>query len=250
MITKLVPHRPPLSISLIAMLGALFASLAFAASSQAHTCSVTEGDHCYSISEWYMSGGTEEVKGAYGQIESYYGLVPNYTSEFLDNEIWVVFPSLSETWVEGGVTFGYGTGGTETPAYFVAHSLEGKYSESIYPEGPPLNAWSGLYLDQPQTAHTWCATWSWDSKPDYCWSGFPKSSKLLQNGLEFAATTASGADNNGRSFGWAQYMNGVWHEEWNDGTTKAVGYREKPLCIVAPAPGYTSGSIAFAVPGC
>jgi hypothetical protein len=227
--------------------------LASSATSDAHVCSVNDGYHCYSITRWEMTK-PEELKGAYVQIEAYYGLVPNWTNEFLDDEMWVAFPAAkASAWVEGGVTVGYGTGETK-PAYFLAESygphIETEYFEQIYPEGPPYNAWSGLYWDQPGAGGTWCATWSWDHSPDYCFTGFPHSSTDVESGLEFAATAASGADNNGRNFSWAQYMDNSWHHEWNDGVTRAQPEREKPLCIVAPAPGYTWGSIAYSVPGC
>jgi hypothetical protein len=247
------PRQPAVLRAVLALAVVLscLGAAAIAAPAALATCSVEEGSHCYSISDWEMTGSGEEVEGAYSEIEAYYGNVPNYSTEFIDNEMWVGFPSLEEAWVEAGVTFGYGTGSATVPDYFYARSYgPKKYAEYIYPEGPPLNNWSGVYLDEPTEKHTWCVTWSWDHTPDKCWGSFPKSSKELNNGLEFAATVASGADNNGRNLGWAQFMEGVWHHEWNDGVTKAFGYREKPLCIVAPAPGYTYGSVAYSAPGC
>jgi hypothetical protein len=228
-----------------------FLGLAAVGVPDALACSVAEGSHCYSISDWEMTKSPEEVEGAYTEIEAYYGNVPNYTSEFIDNEMWVAFPSKEEAWTEAGITFGYGTGSATVPDYFYARSYgPKKYSEYIYPDGPPLNNWSGVYLDEPTAKGTWCVTWSWDHTPDICWEGFPKSSKELNSGLEFATTVSSGSDNNGRNVSWAQWMNGAWHHEWNDGTTHALSYREKPLCIVAPAPGYTWGSVAYSAPGC
>jgi hypothetical protein len=66
----------------------------------AQACSVQEGYHCYSIAVWSMQG-SEQVRGAYSEIETYYAIVPNWCCEFIDDELWVVFPSLSESWVEG-----------------------------------------------------------------------------------------------------------------------------------------------------
>jgi hypothetical protein len=194
----------------------------------------------------------EEVKGAYDEIETYYANVPNWGTEFIDNEMWVAFPQMNaEAWVEAGVTWGYGTGSATAGRYFYARSYgPGKYAEAIYPSGPPFNTWIGVYLDQPGAAGTWCVTWAWDHSPDKCWGGFPNSSIELQNGLEFATTVESGANNNGRNSGWGQWMNGGWHHEWKGGSHHAEPFWDKPLCINAPAPGYTWGSIAYAAPGC
>jgi hypothetical protein len=145
----------------------------------------------------------------------------------------------------GGVTAGYETGGPENLRYFWAHSIKGKYSEYIYPEGPPYNAWSGFYIWEAYTLGQWCVKFSWDSGPDFCYGGgYPSSSRELNEGLEDAAV--EGTFNNGRAVGWDQHMEGNWVYGWNN----AYPMREKPLCIVMPAPGYSTGSIAFSVPGC
>jgi hypothetical protein len=217
----------------------------------AYACNVEPDKHCYSIVDWSMTK-PEEVMGAYDEIETSYGDVPHFEMEFIDNEMWVAFPQINdEAWVEAGVTFGYGTGSEDVDDYFYAGSYgPKKYKEFIYPEGPPNETWIGVYLDDPEINGAWCVEWKWDTKPEICWTGFSDSSIELESGLEFATTTASGADDNGRNSGWAQYMNGGWHHEWNDGVTKAEPIRNKPLCIAAPAPGYTWGSIAYSAPGC
>jgi hypothetical protein len=209
----------------------------------AQACSVKEEQHCYSVAVWEMHGA-EEVRGAYSEIETYYAKVPNWGNEFIDNELWVIFPSA--TWVEGGVTAGYETGGPENLRYFWAHSLKGAYSEYIYPEGPPYNAWAGFYIWEPNTQGQWCVKFPWDGSPDFCYNGYPGSSRELNEGLEFATTTSSGADDNGRAIGYDQHMEDNWFYGWNS----AFGARNLPLCIVMPAPGYTTGSIAFSAPGC
>ncbi len=217
----------------------------------ATACSVEEGKHCYSVVEWWMGNPTEEVRGAYDEIESYYGSVPNYTSEFIDNEMWVVFPSKSNAWVEAGATWGYGTPGAESPDYFYARSYsKSNYAEAIYPTGPPMYTWYGVYIDDPSLNGSWCVQWQWDKVPDICFTSFPKTSKELNNGLEFATTTASGADNNGRAVGWAQWMDGTWHREWAGAYNHALPSWSPGMCINAPAPGYKYGSVAFAAPGC
>ena len=76
------------------------------------------------------------------------------------------------------------------------------------------------------------------------------SSKELNAGLEFATTTASGANNNGIILGWSQFMDGTWHELWESPWNKPYAAYNKPLCINVPAPGHNYGSVAFAVPGC
>lgn len=231
---------------------AMFGSLILAAVAQAHVCSVNEGFHCYSISTWFMEK-PEEVRGGYLEVQTINGYVPNYTTEFLDNEMWVGFTQKEHSWVEGGVTVGDGTGGASKPAWFLAQSYGPKssqYFEYIYPEGPAYSSWSGLYLWEPELNGTWCAMWAWDTKPDFCYSGFPHSSTDVENGLEFATTAASGAYNDGNDSTWAEWMNGTWKHEWNDGKTHAEGEREKPLCIIAPISGYAYGSIAYSAAAC
>ncbi len=213
-------------------------------------CSISA--HCYSLSIWEMKP-PEELAGTYTAIEAYYGVVPGWASgEFITDETWVGFPQYNEyASVEGGVVIGNYENET-TPYYFVArtYSRYNYYEEDYFPDGPPYNAWSGLYWDQPDGAGTWCVTWAWDSKPDFCYSGFPGDSYDVSNGMEFATTTSSGANNNGRNYAYGQWMSGAWHTEWNDGATHAYGFRNSPLCNTAPAPGYTWGSVAYSVPGC
>jgi hypothetical protein len=180
--------------------------------------------------------------------------VPNWSSEkgFIDDEMWVGFPG--ERWEEGGLSIGYPFG-EKTLYYFVAREYGGPngYWEYEYPGSTaPWYEWIGLYIDEPYGANgDWCYTWAWDSKPDFCWSGFPTSSTDLEAGMEFATTTASGADNNGQLVGWAYWTNDTWHELWAGSYNHA--YRvtpNKPICTTVPSPGYTWGSIAFAIPGC
>jgi hypothetical protein len=226
--------------------------VALASASNADACAATEGHHCYAITSWTMDTTRgEKVYGAFSNIESYYGNVPRWASgDRINNEMWVGFGETK--WVEGGATIGNLLDAT-TPDYFVARELGGgQYWEFDYPGASPgYNTWYGLYLDEPNGPNgTWCATWAWDSKPDFCFPGFWTASAELEAGLEFATTQQSGADNNGRSVGWAQWTDGSWHETWSGAYRHAEPYREAPLCINAPAPGYTYGSVAFAVPGC
>ena len=217
----------------------------------ASACSSAEGAHCHAITAWSMEHSGEEVRGAFDEIESFYGSVPNYTTDFIDNEMWVTFPSKAYSWVEAGATWGYGTPGPETPDYFYARSYsKTNYAEAIYPSGPPMYAWYGVYIDDPSLNGSWCVQWQWDTTPDICFTNFPKTSKELQSGLEYATTVSSGANNNGRAVGWAQWMDGSWHREWQGAYHHAEPFRNVPMCINTPAPGYLVGSIAFAAPGC
>jgi hypothetical protein len=215
-------------------------------------CSAKEGEHCYSLTYWDMNKSRgEELYGAKAEIESYYGYVPRWASgDRINNELWVAFEN-GKKWVEGGATIGNGLNAT-TPDYFVARDSGSSYWEFDYPGASPgYNTWYGLYLDEPHGATgEWCATWVWDSTPDFCWTGFWTASDEVETGMEFATTQQSGADNNGRSLGWALWTNWTWHELWQGSYTHAEPYWEEPLCINDPAPGYTWGSVAFSAPGC
>jgi len=218
----------------------------------AHPCHRTEleTEHCYSIASWYMPSSGEEVRGAYAELETYYGEVPHFNEEFLTNELWVDFPSKSEAWVEAGIVFDGGRPGSPTnDEYFYARSYGPKQFMKYqnYDAGAPMYSWYGVYIDDPSLNGDWCITWKWDSKPDECFPSFPKTSKLLQTGLEDAGPSTR---NNGRSVGWKQTMSGGWYKEWNDAGSEAEPFHESPTCINAPAPGYPVGSIAFSVPGC
>jgi hypothetical protein len=226
---------------------------------QADACSVKEGQHCYAVEQWSMLGSPAEVIGAYAHEIIAYGKTPNWISPpsgeggFQDDEMWVVFPNFSEdAWVEAGATIGWPYSET-VPLYFVARSYNAKnYWEYVWPSwGPGYNNWFGYYIDEPHGQNgEWCVTWEWESKPIECFTSFPKSSKDLQAGLEFATTTASGADNNGLILGWQQWTNGAWYENWESAWNKPSYEDNKPLCINEPAPGHNYGSVAFAVPGC
>jgi hypothetical protein len=228
-------------------------SVALMIPAQADACSVESGRHCYAIEKWEMTGSPAEIMGAYANIDMYYGKVPNWGSEFLDNEMWVAFPGFNaDAWVEAGATVGWPYSETE-PHYFVARSYNASnYWEYIWPNaGPGYNNWFGFYIDEPYGMNgEWCLTWKWDNSPDDCFTSFPKSSKELQGGLEFATTTSSGADNNGILLGWQQWVNGAWYETWESAWNHPYAVLNSPLCLNVPAPGHNWGSVAFAVPGC
>ncbi len=220
----------------------------------AYGCNVTENHHCYGITRWNMNKSLgEEVYGGQAEIDTFYGSVPNWATEggFLDNEMWVSFPG--EKWVEGGVSVGAPVG-ERALYFFVARDYGGEnYWEFNYPGDPAsYNTWIGIYLDEPYGANgEWCATWAWDTKPDFCFPGFQHYSTDLEAGLEFATTTASGADNNGQIVGWALWNNWTWHEQWAGSYNHASRVEpNSPICTTVPSPGYTWGSIAFAIPGC
>jgi hypothetical protein len=220
---------------------------------EASACSANAGEHCYSVVNWNMNEPEgEEVYGAQAELETFYGDVPRWEyGDFITNELWVAFANGNE-WIEGGAVIGNRLNAT-TPNYFVAREYGAdKYLEFDYPgEGPGYYAWYGLYLDEPHGANgEWCATWGWETAPDYCFAGFWTASDELSTGMEFGTTTASGADNNGQSLGWALWTNWTWHEQWEGAYAKAEPSWNPPLCISAPSPGHNYGSVAFAVPGC
>lgn len=230
-------------------------SLALA--TQADACSVVNGKHCYAVELWKMQESPAEVMGAYADESLGSGRTPNWSPEgeggFQDAEMWVTFPAFNENaWVEAGATIGWPYSETE-PRYFVARSYNEKnYWEHIYTSsGPPYGSWFGYYIDEPYGQNgEWCLTWKWDTSPDYCFTGFPKSSKELQGGLEYATTTASGAEINGILLGWQQWTNGAWYENWESTWNRAFPSWNSPMCINVPAPGHNYGSIAFSAPDC
>jgi len=238
----------------LVLLVATLTLLLLAGAPAAFACSAAEGHHCYSLTYYDMSQPQgEEVYGAYADIETYYGDVPRWAKgDRINDELWVSFEG-GHKWVEGGATIGNGLDAT-TPDYFVAreYGCGNCYWEFDYPGASPgYYNWYGLYLNEPNGATgEWCATWAWDSKPDFCFGGMWTASDELETGMEFATTQKSGANNNGRSVGWEQWNNWTWHELWAGAYNHAEPYWEAPLCISVPAPGYALGSVAFAVPGC
>jgi hypothetical protein len=232
------------------LVGAIVALLLVRAPA-ALACSAAENHHCYSITSWEMSKAHgEEVLGAESELQTFYAKVPRWANgDRINNEMWVGLGG--NKWVEGGATIGNGVD-ANSPHYFVAKNVGEQYWEFDYPgAGPPSGAWYALYLDEPEGPNgTWCATWRWDTQPDFCWGGLPRSSTDLEAGLEFATTPEAGAENNGQSVGWALWMDKSWHKEWAATYTHATHWVEKPLCNSAPSPGYTWGSVAFSEPGC
>jgi hypothetical protein len=240
---RLVPR------ALLALATSLTIALTIPALASANTCNYLF--HCYAIVEWNMPNSGEEVRGSFDELEAAYGYVYYSNFEFIDDEMWDAFSSTA--WVEAGITWGEGTvhGGSEDDYFYARQYSESNYKAYVYPEGAPMHHKFGWYLDDPELNGKWCLTWEWDSKPDVCWAGFPKTSKLLESGMEDAANTAEGdADNGGGAYGWMQTMNGTWHKEWQSASTHAVPHVESPACIVAPVSGYAYGSVGFAIPGC
>ena len=232
-------------------------ALATVGASKAFGCSKAEGQHCYALTEYIMDPSKgEAVYGAYANMELFYGTVPSWEEgDFETGEMWVGLGQ--ERWMEGGATIGHGwsenlTGNGTTPYYFVARSYGPKqyYEFDWYGVGPGFNNWYGLYISEQKTANgNWCTQWAWDKSPDFCWNGFQNKSTDLETGMEYATSPASGPTFNGRSVGWQEWTNWTWHAFWYGAYNKARPYYEKPLCINAPAPGYTYGSVAFAT-GC
>jgi hypothetical protein len=222
--------------------------------------SYPESNHCYAETEWnMMSSPSEEVFGIYTNLLAYYGSVPFRSGydAFITNEEWVSFPKLNpKAWVEGGIIIGNAETET-TPKYFWARSYNaelGSLVKFVYPGEAPYNTKIGLYIDEPHGANgEWCITWAWDTKPDECFTHFPKSSKRVETGMEYADINSSGATNNGYSLPWDEWNNGTWHESWAGAENEAEinwEHLEKPLCVSAPISGHNKGSVAFAVPGC
>jgi hypothetical protein len=216
--------------------------------------------HCYSETEWNMaSSPSEEVFGIYTNLLAYYGSVPHRSgyAAFITDEEWVDFPKFNaQAWVEGGIIIGnYET--ETTPKYFWArryNSEENTFLKFVYPGEAPYSTKIGLYIDEPHGANgEWCITWAWDTKPDECFTHFPKSSKRVQTGMEYGDINSSGATNNGYSLPWDEWNNGTWHESWAGAENEAEinwEHIESPLCVSAPIAGHNKGSVAFAVPGC
>lgn len=237
----------------VAVLGALVMMSA----PEALGCSVEPGKHCYSLVEYNMNKSLgEESYGGHAALESYSGYVPRWENgDFITNEMWVGTGEGGAKWIEGGAVIGNYLNAT-TPDYFVAREYGPKeFYEFDYPGASPgYNKEYGLYLDEPygDADGTWCATWDWDSKPDFCFSGFWTASTELETGMEYATPTSSGAYNNGKSVGQTQWNNWTWHEIWAGSYNHAEPFRIKPLCIVTPVSGYTWGSVAFSyeAPGC
>jgi hypothetical protein len=240
----------------LVLLVAALGTLAMMSAPEALGCSVEREKHCYSLVEWNMNQSLgEDVYGGHAALETYSGYVPRWEDgDFITNEMWVGTGEEGAKWIEGGAVIGNYLNAT-TPDYFVAREYGSKeYYEFDYPGASPgYNTEYGLYLDEPYGANgDWCATWDWDSKPDFCFSGFSTVSTELEAGMEYATPTSSGAYNNGKSVGQALWTNWTWHEVWAGTYNHAEIHRIKPLCIVAPLFGDTWGSVSFSyeAPGC
>jgi hypothetical protein len=228
----------------------------------ASACAKEEGQHCYAIVEYKMNESKgEAVLGSFANMELYYGRTPWwYKGDRQNGEMWVDMNNSHTRWIEGGAYVGAhynpaGSSSETTPYYFLANTYgPGTYSELDYAgTGPAYNTWYGLYLAEKvgEANGTWCAQWAWDSKPDLCWSAYRNHATELQTGLEYATSAGTGAEINGRSVGWEQWTDWSWHEGWEGAYAHAITkYDGSPLCMVAPAPGYKYGSVAFADPGC
>lgn len=240
----------------LCLFAVMLGALSMMGTSDAFGCSVTPGQHCYSIASWHMNQSLgEEVYGGHAALESYRGYVPRWEyGDFITNEMWVGLGEGGAKWIEGGAVIGNYLNAT-TPDYFVAREYGHKqfYEFDYQGASPGYNTEYGLYLDEYYGANgDWCAQWDWDSKPDLCYSGFPARSTELEAGMEYATPTSSGAYNNGKSVGQALWTNWTWHEIWAGSYEHAEPVRNKPLCIVTPISGYTWGSISFSYesPGC
>jgi len=240
-----------LAVLAFTMLGLVSAPTSFA-------CSHEEGKHCYAVISWQMNRSKgEEVYGAHAALETYSSDVPNWElGEFIDDEMWVGLGGTGKgtKWVEGGTTTPGEFENAYTPDYFIAreYGYENYYEYDYKEASPGFNTVYGLYIDEPYGANgDWCAQWDWDSKPDFCFSGFQTYSTDLEAGMEYGTTSASGAYNSAKSVGQALWTNWTWHEVWAGSYNHAETVTpNKPLCISAPLSGHTWGSAAFSAPGC
>jgi hypothetical protein len=179
--------------------------------------------HCYSIAEWYMTGG-EKVEGTLDIEDTTAMNVPGWASgDFVDDEGWTDFLS-SGYWVEAGNTAGeyFDCCGIHP---FFAHQNHSGYYQYVAPwtttgnyGGPPGEPYYQMYGPGP----TWSTYW-WGNLVNQE-GGFSTYSNDLQVGMEIAANTkpanaASIADD-------ATWTDGSVHN-WN----KAAWYAEPGTCI-------------------
>ena len=200
-----------------------------------------------------------EVMGAKAEEIIYYGKTPNWHPNgergFQDDEMWVDFPQLnSVASVEAGGTIGYPHGETE-PLYFVARTYckegPGCYYEYVWPSSPGYNTWFAWDINERFGLDgNWCVTWRGEESAPICYAGFPDRSKELEAGLEYATTTASGADNHALLLGWEQLMDGAWYPFWESLWNVPVPSYNLPLCVTVPVPGHNHGSVTFVAPRC
>jgi hypothetical protein len=210
-------------------------------------CSYGEGHHCYAVTEWLMSGGSESVKGA-TFVPTTLGInVPEWsTGAFVDDEGWLSFWE-SGGWLEAGQEAGNWLSCC-TLHPFIAHAIKvnskGKavgYEQYTWEtvEASPTNVYR---IEDPEANGTWCE-YIWSSQVD-CkthkgyWTTY---GTLLEAGIEAASEHKPSNVGN-------QEVNYIAHSgearAWSSETTGYVSpgpYAKKELCLVpngaSPYPG-------------
>lgn len=98
----------------------------------AANAALCDGPHCYGEAAWTVTGSGSGFRGAKVTLRSNCMSLPDYTSEFITNELWAVSGG-GTRWVEIGITVGVKPGGYNTsPRRFWAENKAAGYFEHYY----------------------------------------------------------------------------------------------------------------------
>jgi hypothetical protein len=194
------------------------------------SCGPFEGEHCYAIDEWNMTGA-EKVEGTLAYQYTTAMNVPGWASgDFVTNEEWALFEPYFH-WVEAGQIAGASMDCCGLHEFYAYDNSSGFWKVTA-PWTVP--AWTNnLYQLVAAGSGTWCVDWA--TTQVACSSGFPTYSNRLLVGDEIAAATKP--ENAGKEGTNATWVDGSVHN-WN----KAQPYADGGMCLSQntspyPAPG-------------
>jgi hypothetical protein len=221
------PRR--LTVTLLACVGLIALTASPAAATWAGHCS--DGNHCYAISDWTMTG-TEGVVGAENYVWDYSMYVPP-GGLFVDDEMWLTWHS-KPGWVETGEEAESGGCGCTLYPFFAQNTNKNHYAEYVSPAsitGPTNNGYRILSNSSHNGA--WEIYWELPNGTGYKYINsvtgeYSWYSTELQGGMEAAtsATPTNWESNQVR----AEYFEGTWHP-WVGAYTEAREIAEAGTCI-------------------
>ncbi len=237
---------------LAAMLGLLVLGVGPAGASGYDTCTLSY--HCYALSVFDPG---PILNSTYSQLVTITDNVPNYTSDFADDEMWTSWNN--ERWVELGDTtgesygqYGAGNAGPNTPYAFQASQTALGYYEYDYTNiQPGLGNWYSVRSAADLVGSQWTWYSYFDEIGPWGANGVTPSrlASEVENGLEM---TNNHITNHGESrYSEWQNSEGTWYAPWEYGST--YGYRlikdeygdDNPPTCAAPSAEGNPGTVAW-----
>jgi hypothetical protein len=211
-------------------------------------CKLGNTNHCYAQANWEMTG-SERVLGAISEQNTSAMDVATWPEgAFVDDEMWVSFPSGGKGYeMEIGQEAGEHGGCCNLWWFEGWENANGYAQQTNYPYVWEIgyNGWANYGIKYVEGS-AWCfyVGAGWEVQ-EGCVGGLATYSNRLTDGME--AADESEPANAGSAVASAEHLNGQWYT-WNRATNERVNYKgeaQSHVCISQYAPQNYPGNINY-----